>query len=187
MATEPRPSASAHDTLGRRDHRGHRRLHVRGAAAVEKAVALGGRERIARPLLNRARRHDVDVARQADERPRRAMARPQVADRSAIEPLAPEAGRRQTRRQQSQAAAIGRRDRAAGDELPGELQRVALDLGHVRSSSLMDVLARVCASTRLTMTAHDSEYLPSGDGRLPGTTTDPDGTLPYSTSPVARS
>ena len=42
----------------------------------------------------------------------------------------------------------------------------------------MDVFARVCASTRLTMTAHDSEYLPSDEGRLPGTTTDPDGTLP---------
>ena len=69
----------------------------------------------------------------------------------------------------------------------GELQRLALDAGHVRSSSLIDVLARVCASTRLTMTAHDSEYLPSDDGRLPGTTTEPDGTRPYSTSPVARS
>jgi hypothetical protein len=51
----------------------------------------------------------------------------------------------------------------------------------------MDVFARVAASTRLTITAHDREYVPSADGRLPGTTTDPDGTRPYCTSPVARS
>ena len=37
-----------------------------------------------------------------------------------------------------------------------------------RSSSLMPVLARVCASTRLTITAQYRLYLPSADGRLPG-------------------
>ena len=174
-------------TLGRGDHRRQRSFHVRGATAIETAVTLGRNERIARPLVYRARRHDIHVACQADDRPRRPMARPQVADRSAIDPLALEAGRRQSRRQQTQAAGIRRRDRPARDELPGQLQRAGLDVAHARSSSLMDVLARVWASTRFTMTAQDSEYLPSDEGRLPGTTTDPDGTLPYRISPVARS
>ena len=180
-------TSRAGDTLGRGYHRRHRAFHVRGATAVEKAVALGRREGIARPLFYRAGWHDVNVTGQADNRARRPMTCPQVADRSAIESLAREAGRRQARRHQTQAAAVRRRDRSARDELPGELQRVGLDVGHARSSSLMDVLARVCASTRFTMTAHEREYLPSDEGRLPGTTTDPDGTRPYRISPVARS
>jgi hypothetical protein len=47
-----------------------------------------------------------------------------------------------------------------------------------RSSSLIEVFARVCASTRLTMTAQYSPYLPSLEGRVPDTTTDPAGTRP---------
>ena len=50
--------------------------------------------------------------------------------------------------------------------------------GQARSSSLIEVFARVASSTRLTITAQASEYLPSADGRLPGTTTEPDGTRP---------
>src|SRR6185436_18924001 len=115
---------------------------------------------------------------EADERPRRTVPRPEIADRSAIEPLAREARRRQPGRNEIERAAIGGRHGAARDELPRELERVGVDGGHARSSSLIDVFARVCASTRFTITAHDSAYLPSGEGRLPGTTTDPDGTLP---------
>ena len=47
-----------------------------------------------------------------------------------------------------------------------------------RSNSLMPVLARVLASTRLTITAQYREYLPSSEGRLPDTTTEPAGTRP---------
>src|SRR5690606_5680998 len=47
-----------------------------------------------------------------------------------------------------------------------------------RSSSLIPVFERVCASTRLTITAQYRLYLPSADGRLPDTTTEPDGTRP---------
>ena len=58
-------------------------------------------------------------------------------------------------------------------------QRVASERGtHSRRSSLIEVFARVCASTRLTITAQYSEYLPSAEGRLPGTTTAPAGTRP---------
>jgi len=47
-----------------------------------------------------------------------------------------------------------------------------------RSSSLMPVLARVCASTFFTITAQYRLYLPQAEGRLPGTTTAPEGTRP---------
>src|SRR4029079_7345916 len=48
----------------------------------------------------------------------------------------------------------------------------------LRRSSLMFVLARVRASTRLTMTAQYRLWLPSAAGRLPLTTTEPAGTRP---------
>ena len=75
----------------------------------------------------------------------------------------------------------------APDELPGGRGRPgegsrtakrAWRVPYVRSSSLMDVFARVCASTFLTITAQAREWLPSPAGRLPGTTTDPAGTRP---------
>ncbi len=47
-----------------------------------------------------------------------------------------------------------------------------------RSSSLMPVLARVLASTCLTMTAQYRLYLPSLEGSEPDTTTEPAGTRP---------
>ena len=56
-----------------------------------------------------------------------------------------------------------------------------------RNSSLIEVLARVCASTRLTITAQYNPYFPSAEGSVPGTTTDPAGILPCSTCPVVRS
>ena len=99
-------------------------------------------------------------------------------DTPAIDALASKTGRRQPRRHETQASAIRRRDRSIRDELTGELQGLGLDACHVRSSSLIDVFARVCASTRFTMTAQDKAYFPSADGRLPGTTTDPEGTRP---------
>jgi hypothetical protein len=42
----------------------------------------------------------------------------------------------------------------------------------------MLVLARVCASTRLTITAQYRLYVPSALGRLPLTTTEPAGMRP---------
>mgnify|MGYP001605856348 CR=1 FL=1 len=75
--------------------------------------------------------------------------------------------------------------RDAGAHLLREVERGCLRVrGHRlhpsqdRSSSWMEVLARVAASTRFTITAQPSEYLPSAEGRLPGTTTEPDGTRP---------
>ena len=42
----------------------------------------------------------------------------------------------------------------------------------------MLVLARVCASTRLTITAQARLCEPSAEGSEPGTTTEPEGTRP---------
>ena len=53
-----------------------------------------------------------------------------------------------------------------------------------RNSSLAEVLARVCASTCLTMMAAASAWLPSFAGRVPGTTTEPAGTRPRMISPA---
>jgi hypothetical protein len=48
----------------------------------------------------------------------------------------------------------------------------------IRNSSLIEVFARVFASTRFTITAQARLYFPSDDGSEPGTTTDPGGTRP---------
>lgn len=56
-----------------------------------------------------------------------------------------------------------------------------------RNNSLRPILERVFSSTRFTITAAYKEYLPSLDGRLPDTTTEYGGTLPYMISPVVRS
>ncbi len=47
-----------------------------------------------------------------------------------------------------------------------------------RSRSFRLVLARVCASTRLTITAQYRLWVPSALGRLPDTTTEPAGMRP---------
>ena len=47
-----------------------------------------------------------------------------------------------------------------------------------RSNSLMPILPRVLASTFFTITAQYRLYLPSLEGRLPLTTTEPAGTRP---------
>ena len=66
-------------------------------------------------------------------------------------------------------------------------QEIKADDRYRRSSSLRLTLARVCASTRLTITAQFSAYRPSFDGSEPGTTTAPAGTRPYETSSRSRS
>ena len=60
----------------------------------------------------------------------------------------------------------------ARDEINGVLSRQSL------KSSFKLVLARVCASTRLTITAQYKLWLPSALGKLPETTTEPAGMRP---------
>jgi len=121
----------------------------------------------------------VHVPGQTHERRGSSMARPQVLHHAAVDSLAREARCRQPRLEQRQRAAVVGRDGPAGDELLREVKRGLVERRHqARRSSLMDVLARVASSTRFTITAQLSAYLPSADGRLPGTTTEPDGTRP---------
>ena len=117
------------ELLDRDHHRGERALHVGSAAAVQHAVAVRRHERVAGPLVERAGRHDVGVAGEREDLRRRPPAgpeRPQVGDAavggSARSLLAIEAERRQAGRDQVLAAAVGRRDRTAGDQLLGEVQ-----------------------------------------------------------------
>src|SRR6185295_1441341 len=161
----------ADEPLRGSNHRGNGTLHVGGAAPDEVTVALDCRERIGGPLIDGSGRDDVDVPGETDQRRCVATPRPQVRDAATIDPLAVETERSEARRNQSQAAGIVGRHRATGDQVPGERQRggvtVVVRRGgfHVaafrsyqsRSSSLMEVLARVWASTRLTMTAQESE------------------------------
>ena len=103
------------EALRRGDNRRNRRLHVRGAAAEQAAVAFGWRERIARPAIDRARRNHVHVAGEADDRGATAMPRPEILHGRAIDPLAGEAGLRQRAPQSDRAhpPSSGVRDRQA--------------------------------------------------------------------------
>ena len=61
---------------------------------------------------------------------------------------------------------------------PPALTLVLMIQVQVSKSSLMLVLARVPASTFLTITAQYNECVPSAAGKLPETTTEPAGTRP---------
>ncbi len=73
-------------------------------------------------------------------------------------------------------AAIGRRHGGTADQRLRQRQRIG-QIGQSRSNSLMEVFARVCASTVFTITAQysDGPGDPSGSGlpgKEPGTTTE---------------
>ncbi len=61
-------------------HGGKAALHVRRTAAVEHPVAYRGLERIALPLLERARRHHVGVSGETEYGALGAAPRPEVID-----------------------------------------------------------------------------------------------------------
>ena len=131
-------------------------------------------ERIGAPAAV-ARRHDVGMAGEAEMRRAAADAREQVFRRSEAQPLDGEAKPRQRRGQHVLRAGILGRHRGAADQRARQLQRIGI--AQSRSSSLIEVLARVRSSTRLTITAQasDGPGLPSASGRpgrLPGTTTE---------------
>ena len=132
--------------LHRDNEGGDRRFHVARAAAVELAVALGGREWIAAPLLERAGGYHIRVARENygfDSfwrlcRVRCRPFRPQIANaecvRPAVDDLVDKAQRRQARGDHFDAAGVQRRDRGASDELfskqasGGHVERSAWDV-----------------------------------------------------------
>ena len=139
----------AHEALRGRDQRGDGDLHVRGTAPEQAAIAPGWRERVARPAIHRTRRHNVDMAGKADERRRASAACPQVPDGPTIDPLAGEAGLRQARRNHPARPIVGVSDRQNKAAPPvGGPAGCRRRSSRTMLGSLMDVFARVAASTR---------------------------------------
>ncbi len=162
------------------DETGDRALHVGGAAAIERAVEHLAAERIDRPALEIARRHDVGMAGEAEIAARVAAARVEIEDRRGafLRELDNVAGKAQPFErlgEERDRALVLRRHGRPADERGGEFDRV--ERHQSRSSSLIEVRLRVFASTRLTMTqqARLGPGVPSASGlpgRLPGTTTE---------------
>src|SRR5438128_7748412 len=69
-----------HELLGGGDHGGKSALHVGGAAAVEQPVADLRGKRVAAPLLERTRGHDVGVPGETQYRSLDSATRPEVLD-----------------------------------------------------------------------------------------------------------
>src|SRR5688500_8049444 len=105
------------------DHEGRERgFHVRGAAAIETAVAQRGHEGVGMPFGERPRRHHVGVARQAYERLGAPASRPEILYAMEGQGLALESGARKAPGEDVLAAAVFGGDRPARDELPRELE-----------------------------------------------------------------
>ena len=105
-----------HELLGGGDHGGKSALHVGGAAAVEQPVADLRGKRVAAPLLERTRGHDVGVPGETQYRSLDSATRPEVLDVAETQPLDGKTGRSEPLHQDRLAAFIGGGDRAAGDQ-----------------------------------------------------------------------
>src|SRR5258706_11711745 len=109
-----------------RDHEsGDRSLHVGGAASEELSVALGGDERVAVPLLDRAGRHDVGVTHEADKGAGVAAPSPEIAHLAVPDRLERKSDPREPFGEYPLAAAVFRGDRAPRDQFAGKPQRRA--------------------------------------------------------------
>ena len=143
-------------------------LHVARAAPVEHTVFDLGGEGLAGPACAVARGHNVGMAREAEVGRACAPPRVEVIDpRSARllegQAMAGEAQRLERSLEHVEGAAVRRRDALAADQRARERQRMRERFSarqvlrarptQLRSSSLIEVLARVPASTRLTITA----------------------------------
>jgi hypothetical protein len=160
---------------------GDRAFHVGGAAADEDAVPSRGGEGVGRPAGKIARRHHVGMAGEAEIAPSLAEPRIEVqhlvgAGLGEFDGLADKTQPFERAREKRDRARILGRDARETDQLRREMHGIDGDHGfsrhQSRSNSLIEVLARVRASTRLTMTQQARlGPLPSLAGRLPGTTT----------------
>src|SRR5207237_5412921 len=160
-------TARRDEPLGGSDEGGDRALHVDRTAAAQHAVAQCRAERVERPLLGGAGRHDIGVPGETQIRAAAAPARVKVRDRLVTllgegQRVTGEAEVFEPRRDDAERAFVLRRYARAADQLGGERYRIDRPimpggggrlLAHSRRRSLIEVLARVCASTCLTMTA----------------------------------
>src|SRR4029079_12531295 len=92
-------------------------LHVGRAAAVELAVADRRHERVGVPFRERARRHHIGMAGEAEQRLAGAAPRPEVADVAELHWLALESRGGEAPGEHFLAAAILGRDRARAQTL----------------------------------------------------------------------
>jgi hypothetical protein len=122
--------------FGGGDESCQRSFHVGGAAPVQHPLLAQRLEGIAVPLFERAAGDDVGMTGQTEQRTAAAAARPEVADRAALDELAAEADGFETAGDDRQAAGVVGGQRATGDELLGECKRRLVDdcqlavLGH---------------------------------------------------------
>src|SRR6184192_1979897 len=105
-----------HELLGGGDHGGQSALHVGGAAAVEQPVADLRGKRVAAPLLERTRGHDIRVSREAEDRRFGSVPRQEVLDIAKAQALDTEARGGEARGHDLLTAFVGGGDRAAGDQ-----------------------------------------------------------------------
>ena len=156
---------------GRGGEGGDGALHVAGATAVQKPFFDFAAKRVVAPF--RAGGHDVGVAGEAEMGCFAAALGVKVVDVPEGQARHGKAGGFEVLGENALSAGILRRDRGAAEQRLRQRQRIH----HARKSSLIEVLARVCASTRLTMTAQArlGPAPPSGKalpGSAPGTTTE---------------
>ncbi len=146
------------DARGRRDKGGDGGFHVGGAAPVQEPVLNLCGKRIVPPAI--AHRHHIGMAGKAEIGRFGAQARIKIFHRRRAlgleaQAMAGKSQLRQRRLQHAQRTGIHRRHRSAANQRLG--QRYGIDgrgIGHQsRSNSLIEVLARVFSSTRLTITA----------------------------------
>ena len=143
------------------DEAGDRAFHVGGAAADTGRRPVRGGEGVGRPGGEIARRHHVGMAGEAEIAPGLAEPRIEVqhlvgAGLGEFDGLAGKAQPFERARQKRDRARILGRDAREADQLRREMHGIDGDHGfsghQSRSNSLIEVLARVRASTRLTMT-----------------------------------
>ena len=146
-----------------RDERRDRSLHVAGAAPIQHAVPHLAAKRIG-PPVRRPDRHNIGMPGEAYVRAACANPRKKVFGLAIAQPMHCETQTAQHTRKHV-LTVIRRRDRGAADQSLCQRQRAG-KIVQSRNSSLMEVFARVCASTVLTITAQykDGPGEPSGSG-----------------------
>src|SRR5271155_2682452 len=141
------------EALRRRDEGGDCSLHVDCAAAAQRAITKAGREGIEGPGFGTPGGHDIGMAGETQIGAAIAAARVEVMDIAKDQTVTVEPQLLQCGGNEVERTFILRGDARPADQRGGEFRRVESRLAHSRSSSLIEVRARVPSSTFLTMTA----------------------------------
>ncbi len=124
--------ATRQQAFGGADHRRQSALHVRGAAAVEHAIADLRQEGVAGPAIERTGWDHIGMPGENCQRAVGTESGPQVGDALLVEPFQHEAKLGQALTDQRAAAGVVRSQGAAGDQFLGQAQGggVGLHRGH---------------------------------------------------------